>query len=80
MDGLGTEPGRVSALPDAQDAEEKEEWANAFAAAILMPAEAIRGLYASGRTVREIARCLHVTTAAVEHRLAGLELTGTVRG
>lgn len=53
-----------------------EAWADAFAAAVLMPADAIITMHARGMTAPEIARCLHVTTAAVVRRLAGLGFPG----
>lgn len=56
--------------------EADESWADAFAAAVLMPADAIISMHARGMTAPEIARCLHVTIAAVVRRLAGLGFPG----
>ncbi|MEV8149974.1 ImmA/IrrE family metallo-endopeptidase [Arthrobacter sp. NPDC080073] len=55
-----------------QGTDEKERWANGFAAALLMPAGATKRLYASGETVREMAERFGVSTLAMEYRLANL--------
>jgi Zn-dependent peptidase ImmA (M78 family) len=53
----------------------EEIWANQFAAELLMPAVAVRTLWAQGQSVARISRVFGVSQRAVEVRLASLRLS-----
>jgi len=52
----------------------EEIYANAFAAALLMPASTVRALYRTGAGVAEMARLLHVSSQSLSYRLVNLGL------
>lgn len=51
-----------------------EQWANKFAAALLMPANYTKALYVNGKTTKEIAERFNVSSTAVAVRLAQMGL------
>ncbi|KTR41661.1 hypothetical protein NS263_04070 [Curtobacterium oceanosedimentum] len=53
----------------------EEVWANAFAAELLMPAVAVRTLWAQGKSVPKVARTFGVSEEAMQYRLAKLRLS-----
>lgn len=53
----------------------EEIWANAFAAELLMPAVAVRTLWAQGKSVPKVARTFGVSEEAMQVRLAKLRLS-----
>ena len=52
----------------------EEVWANQFAAELLMPAAAVRALWAQGESASRLARVFGVSPAAVDIRLSSLGL------
>lgn len=52
----------------------EEVWANRFAAELLMPAAAVRALWAKGESASRLARVFGVSAAAIEIRLESLGL------
>ncbi|MEV8167355.1 ImmA/IrrE family metallo-endopeptidase [Microbacterium paraoxydans] len=52
----------------------EEVWANQFAAELLMPAAAVRALWAQGESASRLARVFGVSSAAAEIRLGSLGL------
>lgn len=52
----------------------KEIWANQFAASLLMPAAAVKSLWASNKTIERMASLMNVSIASLGHRLDYLGL------
>lgn len=76
----GTADGEKFGYVDSRDLESRsgknpeEVWANRFAAELLMPAAAVRALWAQGESASRLARVFGVSAAAVDVRLGSLGL------
>lgn len=55
-------------------ADPEEIWANKFSAALLMPRSAVQSLWASGKSVNQMARTFGVSRQAMEIRVSNLGL------
>ncbi|WP_223587490.1 ImmA/IrrE family metallo-endopeptidase [Microbacterium sp. OVT16B] len=77
----GSIPGERLGYVDSRDLESRtgknpeEVWANQFAAELLMPAAAVRALWAQGESPSKLARVFGVSPAALEVRLSNLGLS-----
>jgi Zn-dependent peptidase ImmA (M78 family) len=76
----GSAKGERIGYVDSRDLESRsgknpeEVWANQFAAELLMPAAAVRALWAQGESPTRLARVFGVSSAAIDIRLGSLGL------
>lgn len=78
-DYRGRATGRIGIVeyrnePSSTGADDREIWANGFAASLLMPASIVRVMWAQGQTPERMARLFGVSAQALTIRLRNLHL------
>ena len=73
---LGDEGGEIDYRDErsSKGTEPDERWANGFAAALLMPASAVRQFWAQGMTPEQLAEAFNVSQRSMDLRIAKLGL------